>query len=62
MTMNIESPLLTVKEAAAFLRMSTSWLRKQCYAKQPGKLRPVRWGRSVRFRREDLERLVSELR
>lgn len=48
--------LLTVDEAAAYLQVSTSWLRKRVAARA---VPCVRLGRSVRFSSDDLARIVA---
>jgi excisionase family DNA binding protein len=49
------SPLLSVKEAAAYLRVSVSWvnqtLKKLCPARKIG--------RNVRYLKDDLDRLIE---
>ena len=47
-----EDGLMKVDEAAAHLRVSTSWLYRQVAA---GLVPTVRLGRNVRFRRADLD-------
>lgn len=47
--------LLTIKEAAAAIRMSQGWIKK---AVRQGDLRAIHFGRSVRIRPEDLEEYV----
>lgn len=51
------SPLLTRREAAAFLRMSPNTLDR--YAGM-GRIKRVRLGGSVRYSREELERITRE--
>ena len=49
--------LMTVDEAAAYLRLA-SWTLRHWVCKK--KIPFVRLGRSVRFRRKDLERFVAQ--
>ena len=50
--------LLTIKEAAAEIRMSEGWLKK---AIRDGKLRVLRFGRSVRIQPEALADYIQEI-
>ena len=50
--------LLTTAEACAFLRLGKTSFYRQAGLK---KLRRVRFGRSVRWRRSDLEQFVSAM-
>lgn len=54
-----EPRLLNVEEAAEFLQVSTSWLRKRVAARA---VPCVRLGRSVRFSADDLARIVADNR
>lgn len=49
-------PLLTGPEAARYLRLGVTTLYAML---QAGKLKPVRFGRAVRFRRADLDALIE---
>ena len=58
-TVELDSPLLTVGEAADILRCSVSSLNKwRCSGRGP---RFVRVGSRVRYRRADLAKYISEL-
>ena len=59
--MHTDDPLLTEQEAARYLKISVGWLRKQRYSHHAGTLQPIKLGRAVRYRREDLVRLIAEL-
>ncbi len=50
--------LVTVKQAALTLSLAPQTLRKWCMTGQH--LRPIKIGRSVRFRQSDVDRLVQE--
>ena len=56
-----KNPLFTVKETAVILGMSagTIYNRMAIGAKRPFEIKPVRVGRSIKFRREDVEKLVN---
>jgi len=49
--------LLTAAEVAAFLAVKESWVRE---ATRDGRLPHLRLGRYRRYRREDIERWLSE--
>lgn len=57
MSTTAESPLVTVLEAADFLRLSERTVWQMIH---DGDLPAVRLRRSLRLRRADLERLVAE--
>lgn len=48
--------LYTIAEAAEFLSMSETWLKRQIQAR---KVRHVRMGRSVRFTDEHLQAIIA---
>lgn len=53
----VESPLLDRGEAAAFLRMSPSWVRAETLA---GRLPCVRFGRRCLYDKRALENLIAQ--
>ncbi|SMO61070.1 transcriptional regulator, AlpA family [Balnearium lithotrophicum] len=55
----MEKKLLTVKEACEYLSISKATLYKLI---KEGKIKPVKIGKSTRFDRQDLDRLVEELK
>jgi excisionase family DNA binding protein len=57
--MNHHSLLINVREAAALLGVSRSTFYERIY--NQGLIKPVRVGRSIRFRPEDIETLVERL-
>jgi len=50
--------LLTIQDAAAEIHMSTGWIKK---AIRDGKLRVIRFGRSVRIQPEALADYIQEI-
>lgn len=56
-TATIESPLLTRKEACAYLRLSVPTLRRLTNA---GHIARVKIGHNVFYTREELDRVVRE--
>lgn len=59
MTVPLESPLLTVQELSAMLRISVSSVWR---LRERGKLPPgIRLGHSVRWRRKDVEEFIRKL-
>lgn len=50
--------LLTIREAAAEIRMSEGWVKK---AIREGRLRALHFGRSVRIRPEDLAEYIEKI-
>ncbi len=55
--MTTAEPLWTVREVAAFLSMSGSWVYKEAEA---GRLPTLRLGAALRFRPEDIRRWVDQ--
>jgi excisionase family DNA binding protein len=53
--------LLAVREVAEWLGVSEAWVRDHCGRKRPH-LPVVRLGRVLRFREEDIERFILELK
>lgn len=53
----MSNQLVSTKEASAMFGCSEAAIRKWCYQ---GRLKPVKLGRLVRFRREDVERISRE--
>ena len=51
----IDSPLLSVKDAAAYLGMSKDWVYERLKALVPH----VKIGGALKFRREDLDRYIA---
>ena len=51
----ISSPLLSVKEAAAYLRMSKDWV----YENLKKSILHVKIGGALRFRKEDIDRYIA---
>ena len=51
----ISSPLLSVKEAAAYLRMSKDWVYENLKRLIPH----VKIGGALRFRKEDIDRYIA---
>lgn len=49
--------LLTIDEAAEYLRFSVSWVKKKTREKQ---IRCVKFGRHVRYRQQDLDSFVDQ--
>ncbi|WP_431307155.1 helix-turn-helix domain-containing protein [Acidithiobacillus acidisediminis] len=52
------SNLLTTRDAAAYLRLSESWLNKDRVL--TGRIPFVRIGRAVRYRQHDLEQFIAQ--
>lgn len=52
----MDSPYLTTTEVASYLRVDAATVRRWC---QDGTLTAARAGKSLRIRREDLERFVG---
>lgn len=52
-----EPALLTVDEAASYLRVKRGWLLDQA---QRGRIARVKSGKVVRFRRADLDRWITD--
>ncbi len=50
--------LLTPKEVAAWLDVSVDWVQDHATGKEP-RLPPIRIGKLLRFRREDVETFIS---
>jgi excisionase family DNA binding protein len=53
--------LLTVEQVAQMLGMSGAWVYQHSSGARRPLLPSVRLGRSIRFRRESLERFVAEM-
>ncbi len=53
---NNPDPLMTVPETTAYLRVSRNLLHKETRA---GRLNPTRVGRSLRYRRSEVERYLT---
>ena len=54
-----EEGLLTPREVATHLRVSPAWVRDHATRKQP-RLRSVKLGKLLRFRRLDLEEFIQQ--
>lgn len=54
-----EERLLTPHEVATHLRVSPAWVRDHATRKQP-RLRSVKLGKLLRFRRPDLEEFIQQ--
>lgn len=50
--------LLNTKEACEFLNVSRTWLYRNLINNE--RIKPVRMGRDLRFKREDLEKIINE--
>lgn len=54
----VESPLMTIKEAAAYLRLEVCTLRKWAHQKKPGTVLPVRIGKKVMYAISELNAYI----
>lgn len=52
--------LLTVGEVAKWLAISPAWIRDHASGRRNPKLPRVKLGKSLRFRREDVERFIEQ--
>jgi excisionase family DNA binding protein len=51
-------PLLTVADVAKLLNMSAAWVRQHSDGQRQPTIPSVKLGKSVRFRREDVEEFI----
>ena len=55
------SDMLTVDEAAKYLRVSACWIYDHAAGRREPKIPCVRLGASIRFRRSTLDRMIADL-